>query len=486
MRSKKTKLAIIIPCYNEELVVKSTVEALLNVLDGIIKKDKISKDSYLYLVDDGSKDTTWEIIEELHKKGQPVLVGTISIEKSELLSHMLQKAKIKHEVLNAKNHEREAEIVAHAGEIGAVTIATNMAGRGTDIKLGEGVQELGGLFILGTERHESRRIDNQLRGRSGRQGDNGESRFYLSTEDDLLRKFGAEKLSKIMSTLGLKHGEEIESSLITKTIESAQKKVEAFHFEMRKHLLEYDNVANAQRKVVYSLRSQILQGSDIDKIIREYASDVISALLEDFITPQNPDYERAEEIFEKIFGLKADLSQADAKHLDIAKNELTSLFEAKFLERQQEFKGHFEDFSKYILINTLDNRWKQHLLQMDHLRDSVGLRGYGQKDPLIEYKREAYALFIDMMDRINRETVELIMKVQIQMQTPEEAAAENARRLKQLQAKNDKQLKEKRSLEKEAQKKAATVKRNAPKIGRNDPCPCGSGKKYKNCHGAQG
>lgn len=450
------------------------------------KVNRIDRPDVIYRTAQEKYEAIVKVIGELHKKGQPVLVGTISIEKSELLSNMLQKAKIKHEVLNAKNHEREAEIVAHAGEVGAVTIATNMAGRGTDIKLGEGVQELGGLFILGTERHESRRIDNQLRGRSGRQGDNGESRFYLSTEDDLLRKFGAEKLSKIMSTLGLKHGEEIESSLITKTIESAQKKVEAFHFEMRKHLLEYDNVANAQRKVVYSLRSQILQGSDIDKIIREYASDVISALLEDFITPQNPDYERAEEIFKRIFGLKADLSQADAKHLDIAKNELTNQFAAKFIERQQEFKDHFEDFSKYILINTLDNRWKQHLLQMDHLRDSVGLRGYGQKDPLIEYKREAYALFIDMMDKINRETVELIMKVQIQMQTPEEAAAENARRLKQLQAENKKQLKEKRSLEKEAQKKAATVKRNTPKIGRNDPCPCGSGKKYKNCHGAQG
>ena len=450
------------------------------------KVNRIDRPDVIYRTAEEKYEAIVKVISELHKKGQPVLVGTISIEKSELLSQLLQKAKIKHEVLNAKNHEREAEIVALAGKVGAVTIATNMAGRGTDIKLGEGVQELGGLFILGTERHESRRIDNQLRGRSGRQGDNGESRFYLSTEDDLLRKFGAEKLSRIMSTLGLKRGEEIESSLISKTIEGAQKKVEAFHFEMRKHLLEYDNVANAQRKVIYNLRSQILQGSDIDKIIKEYAADVISALLEDFITPQNPNYEEAEKIFERIFGIKADLSQADSKHLDISKNELVSLFEAKFQERQQEFKGHFEDFSKYILINTLDNRWKQHLLQMDHLRDSVGLRGYGQKDPLIEYKKEAYALFIDMMDRINRETVELIMKVQVQMQTPEEAATENARRLKQLQAENDKQLKEKRSLEKEAQKKAATVKRNAPKIGRNDPCPCGSGKKYKNCHGAQG
>ena len=286
-----------------------------------------------------------------------------------------------------------------------------------------------------------------------------------------------------MSTLGLKRGEEIESSLISRTIEGAQKKVEAFHFEMRKHLLEYDNVANAQRKVIYGLRAQILKGIDIDKLIKEYANDVISALLEDFITPNNPNPNEAEKIFERIFGFNVDLSKAEARILDVSKKELYSSFETKFEERKQEFKGHFDDFAKYILINTLDNRWKQHLLQMDHLRDSVGLRGYGQKDPLIEYKREAYNLFIDMMDRINRETVELIMRVKIQEKSPEEAAADNARKLRQLQAENEKQMKEKRSLEKEAKQKTP-VKRNAPKISRNDPCPCGSGKKYKNCHGA--
>ncbi len=447
------------------------------------KVNRIDRPDVIYRTAEEKYEAIVKVISELHKKGQPVLVGTISIEKSELLSQLLQKAKIKHEVLNAKNHEREAEIVALAGKVGAVTIATNMAGRGTDIKLGQGVQELGGLFILGTERHESRRIDNQLRGRSGRQGDNGESRFYLSTEDDLLRKFGAEKLSRIMSTLGLKRGEEIESSLISKTIEGAQKKVEAFHFEMRKHLLEYDNVANAQRKVVYGLRAQILKGIDIDKLIKEYALDVISALLEDFITPNNPNPNEAEKIFERIFGFSVDFSNAEARVLDVTKNETYAKFEAKFEERKQEFKGHFDDFAKYILINTLDNRWKQHLLQMDHLRDSVGLRGYGQKDPLIEYKREAYNLFVDMMDRINRETVELIMRVKVQEKSPEEAAEENARKLRQLQAENEKRIKEKRSLEKEAKPKTP-VKRNAPKINRNDPCPCGSGKKYKNCHGA--
>ncbi len=447
------------------------------------KINRIDRPDVIYRTAEEKYEAIVKVISELNKKGQPVLVGTISIEKSELLSNLLNKAKIKHEVLNAKNHEREAEIVALAGKVGAVTIATNMAGRGTDIKLGDGVQELGGLFILGTERHESRRIDNQLRGRSGRQGDNGESRFYLSTEDDLLRKFGAEKLSRIMGTLGLKRGEEIESSLISKTIEGAQKKVEAFHFEMRKHLLEYDNVSNAQRKVVYNLRSQILQGKDIDALIKEYSFDVISALLEDFITPNNPNYQEAEKIFERIFGFKADLQNAEARINHITKNELAAQFEKHFEERKQEFKGHFEDFAKYILISTLDNRWKQHLLQMDHLRDSVGLRGYGQKDPLIEYKKEAYTLFVDMMDRINRETVELIMRVQVQTQTPEEAAADNARKLRLMQSENEKQLKEKRSLEQETKQKSP-VKRSTPKIGRNDPCPCGSGKKYKFCHGA--
>lgn len=447
------------------------------------KVNRIDRPDVIYRTAEEKYEAIVKIIGELHKKGQPVLVGTISIEKSELLSSLLQKAKIKHEVLNAKNHEREAEIVALAGKVGAVTIATNMAGRGTDIKLGEGVQELGGLFILGTERHESRRIDNQLRGRSGRQGDNGESRFYLSTEDDLLRKFGAEKLSRIMGTLGLKRGEEIESSLISKTIEGAQKKVEAFHFEMRKHLLEYDNVSNAQRKVVYNLRSQILKGNDIEQLIEEYSLGVISALLEDFITPNNPNYEEAEKIFERIFGFKVDLKNAEARINDVTKNELYAMFEKRFAERKQEFQGHFQDFAKYILISTLDNRWKQHLLQMDHLRDSVGLRGYGQKDPLIEYKKEAYALFVDMMDRINRETVELIMRVQVETRSPEEAAADNARKLRLMQAENEKQLQEKRTLEKESKQKKP-VRRSAPKIGRNEPCPCGSGKKYKYCHGA--
>lgn len=425
-------------------------------------------------------------ITRLHEKGQPVLVGTVSIEKSEIISRYLTKRKIPHEVLNAKNHEREAQIVAAAGQKGAVTIATNMAGRGTDIKLGEGVEELGGLFILGTERHESRRIDNQLRGRSGRQGDRGESRFYLSMQDDLLRIFGAEKISSVLGRLGMGDGEPIEHGLVSRAIENAQKKVEAMHFEVRKHLLEYDNVSNAQRKVVYGLRRDILQGRGTDAIIEENARETIDAILEDFVT-DDPDRTEAENMFEKIFGVKADMSDFNPKHLETAEKELMEVFNKRLEERKEEFRGHFQDFAKYILISVLDTRWKEHLLQMDHLRDSVGLRGYGQKDPLIEYKKEAYSLFVNLIDKIRRETTELLMKVHIQQKSAEEAAAENARKLKAMEAENSRRLQERRSMEQagSGEQRRQPVKRSEPKVGRNDPCPCGSGKKYKNCHGIQ-
>ena len=444
------------------------------------KMVRIDNPDIIYRTAEEKYNAIADEIERLHKKGQPVLVGTVSIEKSEVVSAYLSKRKIKHEVLNAKNHEREAEIVALAGQKGAVTIATNMAGRGTDIKLGEGVNELGGLYILGTERHESRRIDNQLRGRSGRQGDNGESSFFLSMQDDLLRIFGAERFASIM-----KAGDELQSRLISRSIENAQKHVEAMHFEIRKHLLEYDDVANAQRKVVYSLRREILSGKDVEPLLNEYASDTINALLEDFIT-ENPNYEEAEAIFARIFGVQVDLKSAHHKFLDVTYKELTKVYETRFEDRKNEFKGHFYDFAKYILISVLDARWKEHLLQMDHLRDSVGLRGYGQKDPLIEYKREAYAIFSAMVDKVHREVIGLIMNVQIKEQTPEEAAAENARKLKALQEANSKKLEEKRAgQEKSAtsERKLQPVKRHSPKVGRNAPCPCGSGKKYKNCHG---
>ncbi len=424
-----------------------------------------------------------EEIVRLNKKGQPVLVGTVSIEKSELVSKFLTKYKIKHEVLNAKNHEREAEIVANAGVKGAVTIATNMAGRGTDIKLGEGVEELGGLFILGTERHESRRIDNQLRGRSGRQGDSGESRFFLSMQDDLMRIFGTEKMMGAMDRLGMKEGDPIESRLVSGAIENAQKKVEASHFEVRKHLLEYDNVANSQRKVIYELRREILKGDDLEGILRQYANDTVNALIEDFVIDTMADRAEGAEAFQRIFGAEANFNDFNAKDTSGAFDELMAIYEKQIEERKQVFGNHFPDFLKYILISILDTRWKHHLLQMDHLRDSVGLRGYGQKDPLTEYKKEAYAVFVLLLGNISKEVIRIIMHAQLRERSAEEVAAENADKLRKLGSQN-KQLNEGNTT-KQAEQKAQPMKRTAPKVGRNDPCPCGSGKKYKACHGQQ-
>ncbi len=442
---------------------------------------RIDNSDLVYKTDAEKYSAIADEIERLHKKGQPVLVGTVSIEKSEIISKFLNKRKIHHEVLNAKNHEREAQIIASAGQKGAVTIATNMAGRGTDIKLGEGVEELGGLFILGTERHESRRIDNQLRGRSGRQGDNGESRFYLSMEDDLLRIFGGEKMSAILGRLGMGNGEPIEHGLVTRAIENAQKKVESMHFEVRKHLLQYDDVANSQRKIIYDLRRNILQGDNIDEIIKEYNNHLINAIYDDFIFENQSDNNEAEDIFEKIYNVKVDMSSYLPRNKDTSIKELFNVATNRFNERKEEFGVHFVDLSRYILISVLDSRWKEHLLQMDHLRDSVGLRGYGQKDPLIEYKKEAYNFFINLIHKIHKESIETLMKVQIRNEN-----TINNSNLKNLEAQN-KQLQEHRDMNtnKEEQRKQQPVKRNTPKVGRNDPCPCGSGKKYKNCHGIQ-
>ncbi len=446
------------------------------------KMVRIDNPDYVYKTIQEKYDAILEEIVRLHTKGQPVLVGTVSIEKSELISKFLTKNKIKHEVLNAKNHEREAEIVANAGVKGAITIATNMAGRGTDIKLGEGVPELGGLFILGTERHESRRIDNQLRGRSGRQGDNGESRFYLSMQDDLMRIFGTDKMMAAMDRLGMKEGEPIESRLVSGAIENAQKKVESMNFEVRKHLLEYDNVANSQRKVIYDLRRDILNGDDLEGILRQYANDTIKALVEDFVEDQQSDRTEGEEAFKRIFGREISLQEYSTKDGTLAYDDLMKVYDNLIEERKTVFAHHFTDFLKYILISILDTRWKHHLLQMDHLRDSVGLRGYGQKDPLTEFKKEAYAIFVRLLENIAKEVLQIIMQAQIKERSAEEIAAENADKLRKLSNKN-KQLNEGHTMRND--KKAQTVKRNAPKVGRNDPCPCGSGKKYKNCHGTQ-
>jgi len=416
-------------------------------------------------------------IDEMHKKGKPVLVGTVSIEKSEILSKLLSKLGVPHEVLNAKNHEREATIVAKAGDKGAVTIATNMAGRGTDIKINDEVKSLGGLHIVGTERHESRRVDNQLRGRSGRQGDPGSSRFFLSLEDDLLRIFGSEKISYIMNKLGIEEGESIEHPMITRAIENAQKKVEGMHFEIRKHLLEYDDVMNQQRQIIYSLRKEILEGKDIESILLENIENVVDSLFERYVNSEIIDPEGLNVEIRKIFDMDFSVDGIDDKNASEYREDLLKRAREKLEHKKEEFGEHFTGFARFLMMNVLDTKWKDHLLNMDYLRDSVGLRGYGQQDPLIEYKKESYNLFVGMMESIGFETVEYMMRVQVKIDEDV-----------QLKEKERKTKEERRDIfsenREEGGEKRQPVKRSQPKVGRNDPCPCGSGKKYKKCCGA--
>jgi preprotein translocase subunit SecA len=462
---------------NEFLSIYNLGVAVIPTNMKMIRKDytdvifRTAKEKYIAIVDE---------IEEMCKTGRPVLVGTSSIEKSELVSELLNRRKIKHEVLNAKNHEREAEIVKDAGLKGAVTIATNMAGRGTDIKLGEGVREAGGLHIIGTDRHESRRIDNQLRGRAGRQGDPGSSRFFVSLEDDLMRIFGSEKISSIMQKLGMKEGESIEHPIITRSIEGAQKKVEAFHFEIRKHLLDYDNVMNQQRNVVYSLRKDIISGNASDEIVAETIINVIDAMVEAHVNAADkPDYEAFEkEIFE-IFDIEFKFAD-DRRQLHNELERLKGLVNAKLEQKKQEFGGFFADVARFLYTSILDSKWKENLLYMDHLRDSVGLRGYGQKDPLNEYKREAYNLFISMMNKINSEVIRVLFHVEMNQKSDIEEAEQSQERVQTREEQRD-IFAEKPQ---QSEEKRAPIKREYPKVGRNDLCPCGSGKKYKKCHGA--
>ncbi len=422
-----------------------------------------------------------EEIVELHRQGRPVLVGTTSVENSELLSAMLKKRGIPHEVLNAKHHEREAEIVAHAGEKGRVTIATNMAGRGTDIVLGPGVKELGGLHILGTERHESRRIDNQLRGRSGRQGDPGSSRFYLSLEDDLLRIFGSDRISGIMDKLGMKEGEPIEHPMLSKAIENAQRKVEAQNFEIRKHLLEYDDVMNKQREVVYGLRRQILAGErmrdEILGFVEEIAETIASAYAEEKEAPSSWDWKGLREKIYYEFGLQLQLTEEEQERItkDELAAEIAALIEEGYKAQVERFGDEeMEKVERFIMLQTLDNLWKDHLLNMDHLRDGIGLRGYGQKDPLQEYKREGYQMFLSMYQRFKEEVVSTLLRVRPLREVEIEALEEKRRRQQE-------QLSYSHGDGEEA--KAKPVRRKERKVGRNEPCPCGSGKKYKKCCG---
>ena len=420
-------------------------------------------------------------VEAAHAKGQPVLVGTISIEKSEELSSLLKKRGIPHQVLNAKYHEKEAEIVALAGQMGAVTIATNMAGRGTDIKLGEGVKEIGGLKIIGTERHESRRIDNQLRGRAGRQGDPGESRFYISLEDDLMRLFGGDRTMKIVDTLGLEEDDPIENKMLGKAIENAQKKVEGNNFATRKHLLEYDQVMNEQRETIYAERKRVLYGEDLRDSIINMMKTIIDYTIEKSFAqeklPEDWDLKTLNEYLLPIIPV-GPITISDEEIKTITKEKLAeSIFEkakALYAAKEEEInaveeegeENRMRDLERYIMLRVIDQKWMDHIDDMDQMKQGIGLHSIGQKDPLIEYKYTSFDMFEELNLNIQIETVRALMHVRV-VQKPIEIKEEERQMFTN---KDDSVAKE-------------PIKNSEPKVGRNDPCPCGSGKKYKNCCG---
>ncbi|MDN5302492.1 MAG: preprotein translocase subunit SecA [Thermoanaerobacteraceae bacterium] len=426
----------------------------------------------IYKTEKGKFEAVVNEIVECHKRGQPVLVGTVSIEKSELLSSMLKRRGIPHQVLNAKYHEKEAEIVAKAGQRGAVTIATNMAGRGTDIVLGEGVAELGGLHIIGTERHEARRIDNQLRGRSGRQGDPGSSRFYVSLEDDLMRLFGSDNIKSIMDRLGLEEDQPIEHSLITKAIENAQKKVEARNFDIRKHVLEYDDVMNTQREVIYSQRRKVLEKEDLKESIKQMIVDVVDRLLEIYagkeIHPEEWDIKGLSEYMVDIFQIRDVIDSASLENMsrDDVRDTLIEKAQAAYEKKEEELGSEtMRELERFIMLKVVDQKWMDHIDAMDQLREGIGLRAYGQRDPVIEYKIEGYDMFQEMIKNIQEDTLRYLFRVQVK------AAPQMQQRAYNVSYSHGGSEEKRQPIRKEK------------KIGRNDPCPCGSGKKYKKCCG---
>ncbi|MFP5459225.1 MAG: preprotein translocase subunit SecA [Bacteriovoracia bacterium] len=432
-----------------------------------------------------------QLIEECHKKGQPVLVGTITVESSEIISQVLTQKGIKHEVLNAKNHAREAEIVANAGQLGGVTIATNMAGRGTDIKLTPETKAAGGLFIIGTERHESRRIDNQLRGRSGRQGDPGKSKFFLSLEDDLMRIFGSDRIKGIMIKLGMKDDEPIEHGMVSNAIAKAQKKVEGHNFDIRKHLLDFDNVMNEQRKVIYKLRREILNDEGNVELLMEMIEDT-AYQLEAQYTPEKKatmyewPWKDINQGFHNVFNTQYELTPkecADKYGSDVARY-LKEKGQAIYEETMRAYDPEQVKLTlREVLLSTFDSFWKDHLLAMDHLKEGINLRSYGQKDPLVEYKREAFSLYGDMKSTIKRTAVERLfhMKLYTAAEIEEIKRQQQAMLEQQLEAHRQAQA---QALKAEAEATPVRPQRGTMKVGRNDPCPCGSGKKFKSCHGA--
>jgi preprotein translocase subunit SecA len=412
---------------------------------------------------------------ELHAKGQPLLIGTISIEKSERLAKMIKEQGVPCNVLNAKYHEKEAEIISQAGQKGMVTIATNMAGRGTDIKLGDGVIELGGLYIIGSERHESRRIDNQLRGRAGRQGDPGCSQFYLSLEDDLMRIFGGDRMTRMMNFVGWEYGETIDSRMVTKAIERAQKRVESMHFEARKHILKYDNVMNEHRKIIYEQRSRALREKelydDIMHMLFQVVELVVSAHVNEEIPKEEWEFAELQLKLRDLFHYEVPPEFEGLNQKELTEKiyaQLVDIHKAKEEKYTALFLRHVE---KIILLQTVDTAWKEHLNIMDHLKEGIGLRGYGQRDPLVEYKMESIELFNDMIKRIREETISLLFKLEF-----------NPARELEVE-KNEEMYLSTGEEQEESKTKTTRTPVVVDKIGRNDPCPCGSGKKYKKCCG---
>ena len=456
----------------------------------------------IYKTEKGKFDAIVKHIKDIYQKGQPALVGTIAIEKSEYLSALLTREGVQHEVLNAKNHEREAAIVAKAGQKGAVTIATNMAGRGTDIKLGEGVKELGGLYIIGTERHEARRIDNQLRGRAGRQGDQGVSQFYVSLEDELMRRFGGDKLKNMMDRLGLPEDQPIQNKIISKTIENAQSKIEGFNFDIRKHVLDYDDVMNKQREVIYKKRKEILGMQDTKPEILENIKEEIGRIVSFHAAGDETDWNTKEiyENFKNVTGAGEEVLKKideirDNNRQNVAE-KISSLIEylfgvAKEIYNKKEIDmgaPTMRSVEKMIMLQTIDTDWMNHLDEIDYLREGIGLRGYGQRDPLVEYKREAFNMFSQLMENIRSTIVHMIFKVALaaapaaqatQVMPQQNLTYSGASEVQQFGAIKDAKTEE--TGKKEEVKQAPIINKNT--VGRNDPCPCGSGLKYKKCCG---
>ncbi len=463
----------------------------------------------VYKSEKGKFDAIVEKIKEINQIGQPVLVGTIAIEKSEYLSALLTRFGVAHQVLNAKQHEKEALIITNAGTRGAVTIATNMAGRGTDIKLGEGVKEAGGLFILGTERHEARRIDNQLRGRAGRQGDPGVSQFYVSLEDELMRRFGGDKLINMMNTLGLPEDQPIQNRIISRTIENAQSKIEGFNFDIRKHVLDYDDIMNKQREIIYKKRKEILKAKDAKNEVMEYVREEIEKLVS-FHSAEDRENWNMQEIFDGI-GKIISLDKAVKNKLDEMKNAgaenpaekiaavteyLFGLAKEAYNKKEQEIgEANMRGVERAIIFQTMDMMWMDHLDEIDYLREGIGLRGYGQRDPLVEYKREAFHMFSSLLDNIHSTIVHTIFKISIAVpetvamnqQQPENLNYSGGEQVEQFGAAKNANVSNAETRELSADEKSKKPKQapivNKNKVGRNDPCPCGSGKKYKKCCG---